>query len=106
MRFVPRALVAAIVLASSSFAAKANVILLEIDFPRGFKLADELTRQNEELGQNYAVRGYPTILFLDAQGVKTGEMGYLEGGPKKWVEQTAKIAGSKKPKKKAPAKEA
>lgn len=86
--------------------AEANVILLEIDFPKGFKLSEELTKQNEELGQKYAVRGYPTILFLDAKGAKKGEMGYLEGGPKKWIEQAAKIAGNKKPKKKAPAKEA
>lgn len=48
------------------WAAK-NVVLLEIDFPRGKKLSPELTQQNQGLQQTFQVQGYPTIwmFFLD-----------------------------------------
>lgn len=33
----------------------------------------------------YGIRGYPTILILDADGNKLGELGCLEVGPKSWI---------------------
>jgi len=41
--------------------AKKNVILLELDFPRRFKLPDNIAQQNASLQQAFQVRGYPTI---------------------------------------------
>ncbi len=41
--------------------AKKNVVLLELDFPRGKQLSPELTQQNNSLQQTFGVQGYPTI---------------------------------------------
>lgn len=41
--------------------ADKNVILLELDFPRSFKLPENIQQQNASLQQAFGVRGYPTI---------------------------------------------
>ncbi len=65
--------------------AAANVVLLELDFPNTKPQSAQLRKQNQELAMTYGIRGYPTILILDADGNKLGELGYLEGGPKSWI---------------------
>lgn len=65
--------------------AKKNVILLEVDFPRGKQLSPELQQQNNSLQQTFQVRGYPTIWIFNlnksADGAKFdiesfGSVGY------------------------------
>lgn len=72
--------------------AKENVVLVELDFPRRTALSAELTAQNNELQQFFAVQGYPTVWFVNATKVdgktnfdKLGSTGYLAGGPNNWV---------------------
>ncbi|MGH7162736.1 MAG: thioredoxin family protein [Planctomycetota bacterium] len=67
-----------------AWAAK-NVILLEVDFPRGKQLPGKVEEQNEKLKSDYKIRGFPTILFLDAKGAVLGQSGYREGGPAPWI---------------------
>ena len=62
-----------------------NIILLEIDFPRGTPQSDALKIQNQSLQQQFQVRGYPTIYIVSQQG--TAQMGYVAGGPKAWIAQ-------------------
>jgi thioredoxin-related protein len=68
--------------------ANANVILLELDFPRGKILSPELTKQNSELQQALGVRGYPTIWLLYTEKLESsntinlntlGSLGYPQG---------------------------
>ena len=66
---------------------KDKFVLVEVDFPRdNSKLSEETKEQNKMLGEKYAVRGYPTILLVDAKGKPFGETGYQKGGPEKYVE--------------------
>lgn len=65
--------------------AKKNVILLEVDFPANKHQSNALRRQNERLQKTYGIEGYPTILFLDADGKKLGSYGYDRGGPARWT---------------------
>jgi protein disulfide-isomerase len=72
--------------------AKDNVVLVEVDFPRRTALSAELTAQNNELQQFFAVQGYPTVWFVNATNVdgktnfdKLGSTGYLAGGPANWL---------------------
>jgi len=72
--------------------AKDNVVLVEVDFPRRTALSPELTTQNNELQQFFAVQGYPTVWFVNASRVdgktnfdKLGSTGYLAGGPTAWL---------------------
>ena len=45
--------------------AKDNVVLLELDFPRRFKLPNAVVQQNRGLQQSFGVRGYPTVWLFD-----------------------------------------
>jgi protein disulfide-isomerase len=68
--------------------AEKNVVLLELDFPRGKQLAPEIAQQNNELQQLFQIRGYPTIwLFNMVKDTTTGKynittlgsLGYPQG---------------------------
>lgn len=41
--------------------AEKNVVLLELDFPRRFRVPEEISKQNRSLQQAFQVRGYPTV---------------------------------------------
>jgi len=73
--------------------ANDNVVLVELDFPRRTVLAPEITEQNNQLQQFFAVQGYPTVWFVNASNSdgkvnidKLGNTGYLAGGPKVWLD--------------------
>ncbi len=73
--------------------AKKSVVLVEVDFPRKTQLAPELQTQNNQLQQFFAVRGYPTVWFVNAtkkegkiEYEKIGSTGYLAGGAKTWLD--------------------
>jgi protein disulfide-isomerase len=76
--------------------ASANVILLELDFPtEKVAQSDALKKQNAALRDKYKIRGYPTILFLDAEGKVLGQSGYREGGPSAWTKHAESIIKKK-----------
>jgi thioredoxin-related protein len=60
--------------------AKDRFILFLADFPRHKDLPVELKNQNQELQKQYAVKSFPTVLFLDAEGKEIARMGYRPGG--------------------------
>lgn len=62
--------------------AKANLVLVELDFPRNKPQPDALKKANKDLQKKYKVNGFPTLLVLDANGKELGrQVGYLKGGP-------------------------
>jgi thioredoxin-related protein len=71
-----------------SFQAEAprHFVLVELDFPVAKNISAKLRQQNETLSKRYGVRGYPTILLLDAEGKCVAETGYRPGGPSKYIE--------------------
>ena len=70
-----------------------NVVLVELDFPRRKKLPENIMRQNRELANVFAVRGYPTVWIVKPEIIenskvnflKMGTLGYVAGGPKNWI---------------------
>src|SRR5262245_42975130 len=62
--------------------AKANLVPVEVDFPQRKKLSDAQKKQNQVLADKYKIEGYPTIIVLNSEGKKVGELGYQAGGPK------------------------
>ena len=71
--------------------AKANLVLVEVDFPNKKKQAEELKKANNALQKKYGIEGYPTIIVLDGDGKKIGQLGYQKGGPKAFIESLEKI---------------
>ena len=65
--------------------AKDNLVLFVADFPRKKQLPEPEVKQNKELARTYKVRGFPTVLLLDAEGKTLGETGYQPGGAEKYV---------------------
>ncbi len=70
----------------TDFAAE-NMVLVKLDFPRRTRLPAAEAAQNQRLAKEYGVRGYPTVVVLDSNGKRVGEMGYQEGGPGPFIEQ-------------------
>ncbi len=71
--------------------AKKNLVLVDIDFPRRKSLPPALKKANERLKKEYAVRGFPTVIFLDSQGKKLGQkVGYGGGGPESVIAEVEK----------------
>ncbi|MEX1048257.1 MAG: thioredoxin family protein [Akkermansiaceae bacterium] len=75
---------------------KDQFVLVELDYPRDkSKLSGETIKQNEELGEKYQVRGYPTILLTDAEGRPFAITGYQPGGPEAYVKHLEELRAQK-----------
>jgi protein disulfide-isomerase len=63
--------------------ADKNYILVTVDFPQQKPLPDDLKQQNDTLGKQFNIDGYPTLIVLDADGKELGrQVGYGPGsGP-------------------------
>ena len=57
--------------------AKENLVLVEVDFPRTKKQTEEQKRANAALAEKYKIQGYPTIVVLNGDGKKLGDLGYM-----------------------------
>jgi len=73
--------------------AKEHVVLVELDFPRKKKLPKELAEQNERLQEQFGVEGFPTVVFVGADGKEISRTGYERGGPKPWLTAVEKELG-------------
>jgi len=73
--------------------AKEHLVLVELDFPQRKPQTNKIKQQNEKLQSEFGIKGYPTIIVLNAEGKKVGELGYMEGGPKAFIEALEKLKG-------------
>lgn len=71
--------------------AKANLVLVELDFPNKKPQTEELKKANHALQKKYGIEGYPTIIVLDGDGKQIGKLGYMKGGPKVFIAALEKI---------------
>jgi len=74
--------------------AKTGIVLFLADFPQRKKLPAKLVKQNERLSGKYAIKGFPTVLLLDAKGKVLARTGYQEGGAKAYVEHLKQLLAS------------
>ncbi|MEQ1903506.1 MAG: thioredoxin family protein [Pirellulaceae bacterium] len=65
--------------------AEKNVVLLKLDFPQSVQQEKDLVEQNRAMQQVFAIRGFPTVIFVDSSGKLLGRYGYDKGGPKNWI---------------------
>ena len=71
--------------------AKKNLVLVELDFPRSKEQSKEIKAQNTKLQGEFKIQGYPTIIVLNSEGKKVGELGYQPGGPKAFIAELDKL---------------
>ena len=82
--------------------ARYNLVLLRVDFPKeGSEKSksdedkaaqakgnvDKVKRDRDELADMYGVRGFPTIVILNAASQKIATSGYIKGGPDIFLSQ-------------------
>ncbi len=72
------------------YAAK-NIVPVEVDFPRSKAQSAEQKKANQALQEKYKVEGYPTVVVLNSEGQKIGELGYEPGGPKPFIAKLEKL---------------
>lgn len=83
------------VLTSEAFAtfAKANLVLVEVDFPRSKEMSAAQKTANKELAQKFGIRGYPTVIMLDADGKEVfKQVGYGGEAAQAYVAKLEKAA--------------
>ena len=71
--------------------ADKNLVLLEVDFPKRKELTATQKAHNMELAEQYGVQGFPTIIVLNGEGRKVGELGYMPGGPSTFLAELDKL---------------
>ena len=74
--------------------AKENLVLLKLDFPMRTELPADLREQNEALRERFRIRGFPTILLLNADGEELARTGYRPGGPEAYIEHLQELLAS------------
>jgi len=72
--------------------APKQFVLVELDFPQQKVLSPELKKQNEELRDKYDIKGYPSILLMDAEGQVIARTGYREGGADEYLKHLAEFS--------------
>jgi protein disulfide-isomerase len=73
--------------------ADANLVLVEVDFPKRTLLSSAQVADNEKLAQKYGIHGFPTIIMLNADGRTLGVTGYVPGGPPAFIGKLVKMPG-------------
>ncbi len=71
--------------------ANDNLVLFLADFPNRTPQSDELKAQNEMLYRQYGIRGFPTVLLLNADGSVINKTGYQAGGAAAYVEHIKEL---------------
>lgn len=76
--------------------AKKHLILVLVDFPRYKPQTAALKKQDQELANKFQIEGYPTLIVLNPEGEKIGQLGYMEGGPTVFLKELDKVCGTAK----------
>tara|TARA_B100000242_G_scaffold286189_1_gene251499 strand:- start:981 stop:1445 length:465 start_codon:yes stop_codon:yes gene_type:complete len=63
--------------------AKENLVLLELDFPRGKR---NLPQKQIELARKFNIKGYPTVILMDSSTNKIAKTGYESMSPIQYVD--------------------
>ncbi|MDB6081914.1 MAG: putative disulfide bond isomerase, partial [Chlamydiia bacterium] len=66
-------------------------VFVSVDFPVYKELTPALTKQNEELKEQYKIHGFPTIIILDQAGKEFATLNYRQGGGKSYGEYLLKV---------------
>jgi len=77
--------------------AKDNLVLMLADFPSDkSKQSEEIQKQNEQMKNDFSIRGYPTVFILSPDGKTVAKTGYQDGGPEAYVEHIKKLIAEAK----------
>jgi protein disulfide-isomerase len=58
--------------------AKENLVLVEVDFPKRKQQSPDQKKANETLQEKYGITSLPTIIVLNGEGKKVGNLRYMD----------------------------
>jgi thioredoxin-related protein len=67
--------------------AQKNLVLVRVDFPTTTTQPTTLKNQNQALAEGFNIRGYPSLVLLNAKGQKIGTAKYMPGGPDAFIKE-------------------
>lgn len=73
--------------------ANENLVMVELDFPQHKEQSPELQAANRALANRFQIKGFPTLVYLNAAGQQIAIGGYIAGGAKNFIAETEKIPG-------------
>ncbi|MDB6027682.1 MAG: thioredoxin [Verrucomicrobiales bacterium] len=76
--------------------ADANLVLVEVDFPKAKTLSLAQHEANNYLMKRFGVEIFPTIILLDEDDKYRGKTGYVAGGPKAFIAELEQIPNVKR----------
>ncbi len=71
--------------------ASKSLLLVEVDFPNSKTLSKAVKEQNDQLKEKYKPGGFPTIVFVTADGTEVGRMVGYGSDPKAWSKEAQDI---------------
>jgi protein disulfide-isomerase len=71
--------------------ARTNLVLLTIDFPKHKPVAPGIQSTNQHVAEQFQVQGFPTLVLLDAQGKRLGNVNYAQGGVKPFLAEVERV---------------
>jgi len=76
----------------------AHFVLVALDFPKSEEAKAKVPNpaRNQELSELHGVRGFPTILLMNAAGEVYASTGYRKGGPEAYVAHLGELRASGK----------
>jgi protein disulfide-isomerase len=75
--------------------ASERFVLFMADFPRNKPQPEAEKQQNKDLAETFKVRGFPTVMILDAKGAVLARTGYRRGGAAAYVEHLKELTNDK-----------
>jgi protein disulfide-isomerase len=74
--------------------AERELILVELDFPRRKAQSDEQKAHNQALAEEFAIRGFPTVILLSPEGELIGQTGFRRGSAEGYVQHLRSLLAS------------
>jgi thioredoxin-related protein len=75
--------------------ARKNLVLLKLDYPKTEEKqkaqSEAIRKQNKELADQYAIRGYPMVILLNFMGQRIGDSKYMKGGPEYFIKELDQV---------------
>ena len=75
--------------------AEKKFVWVKLDFPRFTPIAPEQKEYNEKIAEEFSVQGFPSVFFLDAEGLPYASTGYQAGGAEKYLEHVEELEKQK-----------
>ena len=67
--------------------AKQNLVLVRCDYPQNTEQPAALKQQNQSLAEAFNIRGYPSMVLVNAKNQKVGTAKYMPGGPAAFIKE-------------------